>query len=406
MSNELIEHTFRHEFGRIIAKLSAKYGTTNLMEIEDAVSDAMVTALKTWSLNGTPDNPSGWFYRVADRNLIDKLRRKKKFDSDIAPILKPFPQEENKQQDELHLIRLMLWCAHPALEYRDQIAMMLKLVSGFSNKEISAALLLNTETIKKRIQRAKTKIKSVENSVELPELSQVSDRFSSLRKAIYLTFNEGYFSINTSKTIREDIVYEALRLCKILTGISHENQSASFALMSLMTFHASRMESRISDKHTIVLLEDQDRSLWNRELIKIANGFLSIAMKEQRMSEYHIEACIAAVHTNSKSFADTDWKYISILYKSLSEAIPSPITKLNYAFSLLKSDNLKLSFEILSNINDEELKQQKYLYFATLSSYYMEVGNSEKGKKTLWQAIDSCDHDQIRSVLTKRLHAL
>ena len=402
MSNKVVEHTFRHEFGRIVAKLSAKYGTTNLMEIEDAVSDALISALKTWGYDKIPENPAAWLFKVADNKLLDKLRRKQKYENDILPKLS-FDKAESVEQDELELIRLMLWCAHPSLEYRDQIAIILKLVSGFSNKEIAAALLLNVETIKKRIQRAKKKIKSLESTVELPFIKNVPERFSSLRKALYLTFNEGYFSLNTSNTVREDLIYEALRLCKILTDIDHENRMASYALLALMTFHTSRLESRVTGEDSIVLLEDQDRSLWNRDLIKIANLYLGKSMNKKQMTEYHIEACIAAVHTNSKHYNDTDWEYISELYKSLCKAIPNPITKLNYAFSLLKAGNNSDCIAILEKINVSELNQHRYLYHATLSTYYKEINNLSLSKKSLWDAIDSCQHDEVRKVLTKRL---
>jgi len=404
MSESIVEHTFRHEFGRIVAKLSAKYGTTNLMEIEDAVSDAMLSALKSWGIKGTPENPAGWLFRVADHKLIDKLRRKQKYNQDILHNLENESVYLQTEESELNVIRLMLWCAHPQLDYKDQIAMMLKLVSGFSNKEIAAALLVNVETVKKRIQRAKRKIKNHETTVKLPILNEVPDRFSSLRKAIYLTFNEGYFSISTTETIREDVVFEALRLCKILTDVQHENRSASFALMALMTFHASRLESRLSENQTIVLLENQDRSFWNRELIVIANRYLSKSMDKKLLTEYHIEACIAAVHTNSKSYGETDWQYISVLYKSLSDAMPSPITKLNYAFSLLKAGELDLAFDILNEISIGKIKQQAYLYYATLASYYDEIGNEKARQENIWKAIDTCDHQEIRNVLRKRLN--
>lgn len=404
MSESIVEHTFRHEYGRIVARLSAKYGTTNLIEIEDAVSDAMLAALKSWHINGAPDNPAGWFFRVADRKLIDKLRRKQKYNQDILPSLDSNRYHVISEESELDLIRLMLWCAHPILDNKDQIAMMLKLVSGFSNKEIAMALLLNTETVKKRIQRARTKIKSKESALKLPTLEAVPERFSTLRKAIYLTFNEGYFSLSTSQTVREDIVYEALRLCKILTEVDHENRSATFALMALMTFHSARLESRLSDDHSIVLLEDQDRSLWNRDLIVIANGYLNKAMQKKKMSEYHVEACIAAVHTNTKMYEDTDWQYIAILYKSLSDATPSPITKLNYAFALLKSGEIDLVYSILNDIEVHKIHQQAYLYYATLASYFAEIGKEDKRKENIWKAIDNCGHEEIRNVLRKRLN--
>lgn len=400
-SNQLIEHTFRHESGRIVAWLSKKYGTTELMEIEDAVSDALLAGLKSWSYSKTPDDPAAWLSKVAERKLLDKLKRKQKYYQDIVP--KIVQDEEEKPQSELDLIRLMLWCAHEDVSYRDQIALMLKLVSGFSNKEIATALIMTHESVKKRIQRAKNKIVKKENHIELPLVKDVPNRFSSLRKAIYLIFNEGYFSLNDNNTVREDLIYEGLRLGKVLSDIEHSKSHVTYALVSLMLYHTSRLNARFTKDDAIILLEDQDRSLWDHGLINLANTYLGKAMKAQQLSEYHIEASIAAVHANSKYYENTDWNFISGLYKTLTEAISNPIAFMNYAFALLQAGKIDLAYEVLNDIDDNSLHQQQYLYFATMANYFVLKDNHQEASHYLWKAIDSCNNDKVRTVLKKRL---
>jgi len=236
-TNEIVEHLFRHESGHIISRLSARYGMVHLSEIEDAVSEALVRALKTWSIKDIPESPAAWLYSVASRILIDVLRRKQLYFEKVSPQYKLNSRIESKSEDEFSTIKLMLWCAHPDLSSKDQLGLMLQLVSGFSIKEISSALLMSGENTKKRLQRARAKLKKLESQLQLPNISDVEDRFPILRSAIYLGFNEGYYSISHDNILREDLIFEALRLAHLLCSTPHSDRPISQALMGLMLYH-------------------------------------------------------------------------------------------------------------------------------------------------------------------------
>ncbi len=402
-TNEIVEHLFRHESGRIISRLSARYGMVHLTEIEDAVSEALVRALKTWSIKDVPESPAAWLYSVASRILIDVLRRKQLYFEKISPQYKIHSQIQSKSEDEYATIKLMLWCAHPDLSPKDQLGLMLQLVSGFSIKEISSALLISVENMKKRLQRARAKLKKLESQLQLPDITKVEDRFPILRSAIYLGFNEGYHSVSHDNILREDLIFEALRLNHLLCSTPHADRPISQALMGLMLYHTSRIPARRSNDNSLILLEDQDRKLWDQKMIQIANDYMESAMTSEYYTPYHIEAMIAGIHTQTKDYTSTNWKLISDLYGKLTEVKKSPIIKLNYCFSLLKSDQMSKAENVISELQPESFGIHQYLYFAVCSYLEKELGNVDKQKGLLWNAIDCAPNEATRKILKERL---
>ncbi len=402
-TNEIVEHLFRHESGHIISRLSARYGMVHLSEIEDAVSEALIRALKAWSIKDVPESPAAWLYSVASRILIDVLRRKQLYFEKVSPQYKVNSQITSKSQDEYSTIKLMLWCAHPDLSSKDQLGLMLQLVSGFSVKEISSALLMSTESTKKRLQRARAKLKKLESQLQLPNIPEVEDRFPILRSAIYLGFNEGYYSVSHNSILREDLIFEALRLNYLLCSTPHSDRPISQALMGLMLYHTSRIPARRTHDNSLILLEDQDRSKWDQKMIYMANEYMEKAMTSEYFTPYHIEAVIAGIHTQTKDYESTNWQIISDLYCKLTKVNESPIIKLNYCFSLLKSGQLQKAKAGISDLQSDSFGIHQYLYFAVCSNLEKELGDKQKQKLLLWSALDCAPNDAIRKILKERL---
>jgi len=405
-TNKIVEHLFRHESGHIISKLSAKYGMTHLSEIEDAVSEALIRALKTWSIKDTPESPAAWLYSVASRILIDVLRRKQLYHEKVSSQYKTTLQNQGNDEDEYTTIKLMLWCVHPELSTKDQLGLMLQLVSGFSIREISNALLSTEESMKKRLQRARAKLKKLESGLELPSISHVEERFPILRSALYLGFNEGYYSISHDNILREDLIFEALRLTHLLCTTPHQDKPISQALMGLMLYHTSRIPARRTADNSLILLEDQDRTKWDEQMIHIANDYVDKAMQSTHYTPYHVEALIAGIHTQTKDYNKTNWKLIAGLYSKLTEANNNPIIKLNYCFALIKSGDITRASQALTPLDAHMFGVHKYLYFAVCSNLAQAKHNAADEKKHLWHAIDHAPNDTTRKILQERLRKI
>ena len=402
-TNEIVEHLFRHESGRIISQLSSRYGMVHLTEIEDAVSEALIRALKTWSIKDVPDSPSAWLYSVASRILIDVLRRKQLYYEKITPQFQLNQSSKSTKQDEFATLKLMLWCAHPALSPKEQLGLMLQLVSGFSIKEISSALLVAPETMKKRLQRARKKIKALESELNLPDLSDVPERYPILRSAIYLGFNEGYYSVHHDNVFREDLIFESLRLNHLLCSTPHSDLGISQALMGLMLYHTSRIPARRNENNSIILLEDQDRKKWNQNMIHIANEYMEKAMQSDYYTPYHIEAIIAGIHTQTKDYKSTNWQLIANLYAKLHEVNNNPLVQLNFCFALLKAGNLDEAQAQMEQLSEDTFGIHQYLFYAVQSNLAQELNDIEKQKFYLWQAVDKAPNAATRNVLRERL---
>jgi len=402
-TNEIVDHLFRHESGHIISRLSSRYGMVHLSEIEDAVSEALVRALKTWSYKDTPESPAAWLYTVASRILIDVLRRKQLYYEKISPQYKLKSQTSDATEDEYATIKLMLWCVHPDLSTKDQLGLILQLVSGFSIKEISSALLTTPESTKKRLQRARAKLRKLEAQLQLPEISEVEDRFPILRAAIYLGFNEGYYSVSHDNIFREDLIFEALRLNYLLCSTPHSDRPISQALMGLMLYHTSRIPARRTNDNSLILLEAQDRKKWDQKMIHIANEYMEKAMTSEYFTPYHIEAVIAGIHTQTKDYKSTNWKIISDLYGKLTEVNKSPIIKLNFCFALLKSGQLEKANLNISELKPDSFGIHQYLYFAVCSNLAKDLGDKPNQKLQLWKALDSAPNAATSKILKDRM---
>jgi len=408
--NKLVDHLFRHESGKMVAVLTRVFGFSNIEQAEDIVQDTLIRALETWRFGKMPQNPQAWLYRTAKNKAIDLIRReqvKHKIVNDIAPLLKseytlaPKMTEmftENEVRDSE--LRMMFACCHPSISYEAQLTLILKTLCGLSVKEIGSAFLTNEETIQKRLYRTKEKIKTEHITLDYPGADAMQARTDTVLKALYLLFNEGYNSSHPEKLIREDLCEEAIRLTILLTENPKTNYPHTNALLALMCYHTSRFESRLDDKGFIVLLKDQDRTKWNRFLIKKGNDYLNQSATGDTIHDYHIEAAIASEHANAELYEATNWQMILQLYNTLLSRGNNPIVQINRCLVLAEVEGYEKAINELLQIKGFD---ENCYYNTSLGEMYMKNANKERAKhyfqKALMLTSSSAEIELIRRKL-------
>ncbi len=341
MQTELLPHLFRTEYTKIVSVLCRLFGIAHIEIAEDIASETFVTAAEFWGISGVPQNPTAWLYTVAKNKAKDYYKHNQIFTQKIAPQL----TKRNDNEDEFDIdlsnqsitdsqLQMMFAICHPSISAEAQICLSLRILCGFGIDEIADAFLTNKETVKKRLFRAKEKLRIEKVKIELPQEEEIIKRLDAVLLTLYLLFTEGYYSSNKSTVLRKDLCLEAMRLTYLLLENELTNQPQVNALLSLMCFHASRFDARINVAGEIVLYEDQDESLWSSELIEKGIFFLNKASKGNHLSKYHLEACIAYWHTK-KADNKEKWQNILQLYNQLLQIAYSPVAALNrtYAFS-------------------------------------------------------------------------
>ncbi|MBO9562337.1 MAG: sigma-70 family RNA polymerase sigma factor [Niastella sp.] len=407
---QVVEHLFRHESGKMIAVLTRVFGTHNLSMAEDVVQEAFLKAAQTWRYDQLPDNPAAWLMRVAKNKAIDIIRRQhtyRLYSEELAHHLQAQANEAVSIAEQLFLdteiadsqLRMIFTCCHPSLKEEDQIALTLKTISGFSTAEIARALVTNETVIQKRLYRAKQFLKEEQIKLEIPTGAQLTERLEIVYAVLYLLFNEGYNSGKEDELIRRDLCVEAMRLALLLTQHPAGNQPATFALLSLMCFQASRFESRMGENNTIILLQHQDRNTWSKELIEKGFQFLTHSSQGQTLTIYHIESAIAAEHCMTDTFENTNWERMLYLYDLLLEMKPTPLVQLNRAIVLAQMKQPQQAIRDIWNIDDvNKLLTSQYLFSAVLGDLYTQVGDGNNARKYLTQA-----HDLTTSLAEKKL---
>ncbi|HEY2721504.1 MAG TPA: sigma-70 family RNA polymerase sigma factor [Chitinophagaceae bacterium] len=408
--NQIVDHLFRHESGKMVSVLSRLLGLRNLEIAQDIVQDTLLQAMNTWPYNNIPENPSAWLYRVARNKAIDFLRRRKKF-NEIAPQYSYLLQSEytlastvnnlfleNEIQDSQ--LRMIFACSHPAITEESQIALTLKTLCGLNAGEIAKAFLTNEETINKRIYRAKEKIRIERIELNVPQGKELPMRLDIVLKSLYLLFNEGYNSSHPDLLIRDDLCQEATRLVFLLTTYQLTNTSRTNALLSLMCFQASRLQARLDDKGNIILLKHQDRSKWYKPLIERGTRYLELASETADISAYHLEAAIASLHAVAPTFEQTDWKSIYDLYEVLYKLQPVPIIALNKAIASAYATSKENALDQLLKIKGLE---NYYLYHTSVGEIYFELDNRKMAKKFYEIALNLTTSKQERQLLKTKI---
>lgn len=363
----LVDHYFRHESARLIAVLTGRLGVRHFPLAEDAVQVALTAALSKWSMHGVPDEPTGWLLRVATNHAIDVLRREsRKFeltaDQGEVQTRPPATSLDDELQDSL--LRMIFACCDPRIPAESQTALALKTLCGFSTREIARALLSTSQSIEKRISRAKRCL--CESKLELDDLTAeaMADRLPSVQHVVYLLFNEGYSSTRPDDFIRVELCEEAVRLALLLAESDPTCGSASSAFLALLLFHSARLDARLDQLGGIVLFDDQDIRRWDLRLLKEAFRWFERATSQPVCTRYHAEAMIAAEHSRGKLTGVTDWDRIVSGYDLLCRLSPSSVHQLNRAIAIAHRGDVDSALRIVDSLDCRSLEQRYHLWHA------------------------------------------
>lgn len=396
----------------MISVIARIIGYDKVDEAEDIVQDTLLKAMQTWSIKGVPDNPEAWLYSVAKNKAIDEIRKNKnkvKYESEISSLLytdmsliptidKMFLDNEIEDSQ----LRMIFACCHPSIAIEYQIALILKILAGFSSKEISRALLTNEETTNKRIYRAKKKLAEKNKELSVPIGEQAEERIHSVNRVIYLIFNEGYNATTGDRILREDLCFEAKRLAELLTASHRFRNDYTTSLLALIKCHLSRNKARFDAENNLVTLDKQDRRLWDREMMESA--FIDMQkVKIRTTNKYFLEASISATHCVGPSIEKTDWAMIVSLYDSLYRLEQSPYILLNKFIAISYFKSIGEAITLMKGITELE---NYYLFHSTLSHLYKRDGNMEMAIKSLEKAITLTENKQEIKHLRRKIEKL
>jgi len=414
--NQTVDQLFRREWGKLVAVLTKLFGTENLQLAEDVVQETLLSALNNWKINGLPNNPEAWLFSAARNKAIDILRKQQlhqQYTRNITPLLKseyslsPTVHElVNANSIDDDQLKMMFVCCHPMLSSEAQVAIILKTLCGFSVAEIAKAFVCSYDTIEKRLYRARQALKENNVSFDLPNLNQLNERLENVLTAIYLLFNEGYNSTHHDDLIRTDLMQEAIRLCELTCKSKLVNNGSGYALLSLMCFTAARNKARIDNRGNIVLLKEQDRTLWDIKLIIRAIEYLDKSSASEKVSRYHIEAGIAFEHAKAKQYADTNWKNVLHYYDVLYQLQPSPIVALNRAIIIAETHGAATAIEAIHAIPNIEQLKNFYLLPATLGELHSQLHQNEKAVKYFIEAMQLTQSAAEKYLLQQKIDRL
>lgn len=410
---QVVEHLFRHEAGKMVATLTGIFGLEHLALAEDVVQEALARALQTWPFYGVPQNPSAWIMRTSRNLALDVVRRQKVF-RDKEPEIIRLVEEKDAEPNaaifsELEIsddrLRMMFVCCHPQIPAEAQVALALKTLCGFSITEIARAFLTSDAAIAKRITRAKQKIAEAKIPFEIPAGAELVRRLDGVLHALYLLFNEGYKASAGDKLVREDICAEAIRLTELLSEHSAGNQPQTHALLALMCLNSARTPARTNDAGHLLRLRDQDRTLWDQSLM--ARGMYHLAQSAEggELSEYHLQAGIAACHCMARDYEATDWPQILSLYNRLWEFDGSPVVALNRAVALAEVNGPQAGIEAVRAIPDRQSLAGYYLYHAVLGEFESQLNHLSAAAVHFRKALELAEIKSERAHLASRLKA-
>lgn len=394
-----IEKTFREEHGRVLAALISQLGDFELAE--DAMQDALVNALERWEIDGVPRNPGAWLTTVAKRRAIDRLRRTR-FEDPSAPMPVFLAQEEPEMDDSIpdDRLKLMFTCCHPALAMEAQVALTLHTLGGLSTPEVARAFLVAEPTMAQRLARARRKIRDAGIPYRIPPADLLPERLNALLAVIYLIFNEGYVATSGDTSIRHELCHEAIRLCRILVGLMPASAEAR-GLMALMLLHDSRRSARLKPAGDLVLLDEQDRALWDSVEIQEGIAVLDEAIALRDPGPYQVQAAISALHAQAPSAAETDWFQIALLYDTLARMIPSMVVKVNRAVAVAMAQSPELGLRMLVQL--EQDAENFYPYHAARADLLRRTNEREAAADAYQRALELCGNPAERAYLQRRL---
>ena len=412
---ELSEHFFRRESGRLVAALTRIFGVHNLALAEDVVQDAFCRALEVWKVRGAPENPSAWLMTAAKNRALDIVRKERtartfapemgrllETEWTLAPLIDEAFAAHTIQDEQL---RMMFSCCHPDLPEEAQLALILNILCGFGAGEIAGEFLTSRAAIEKRLARGKKALAEARTLFDLGA-AQFEVRLETVRRALYLLFNEGYHGASAESVVRAELCEEALRLTSMLREHPPAATPASNALAALMCLHAARLPARIDAAGDLSALVDQDRSRWDKRLLAEGLALFDHATTGEELSPYHLEAAIAVTHASARSLEETDWRAIVSLYDRLMAIAPSPVVALSRAVAIGQRDGAERGLEALDAITDRERLSNYPFYPAARAEFEQRRGRRESAREHFQAALVLARNDAERRFLEKRLREL
>ena len=410
-ASQLPEHYFRHEFGRLVSVLSRRFGVHRVELCEDAVQTALLRAVQSWPQRGEPNDRSAWLYRVAHNEVLGALRRVKRTDASVddaehvadeASAEEAVLLEHEVKDDQL---RMLFVCANPEIPRESQIVFALKTLCGFSVEEIALRLFQSREAVYKRLQRARSILRECVVELEPANLGELATRLPAVLEILYLLFTESYSSAQPDQLIRHELCEEAIRLALLLEEHPVGALPETAALLALMYLDAARFDSRVDGTGGLLLLEQQDRSLWDRDLIAIGISCLHRAARGDVFTRYHAEAAIAAEHCLAPTYEQTRWAEIARLYQMLDGVAPSPINTLNRSIAIAEWHGPEAALALLEAINPPAWLLGYYLWDATLGELYRRRGDRDRAVAHLTRALNAAPTHAEKALLRRRLDA-
>lgn len=420
-----IEHIFREESGRILATLIGLLGSFDLAE--EVMQEAFTTALEQWPKQGMPTNPRAWLVSTAHRKAIDLLRRRARFDSKrdelqkIAQLEQQLADADNDMRhhgqtgdDSLNFdlsnrelfkddrLRLIFTCCHPALALEAQVALTLRTLCGLTTDEIARSFLVPLPTMAQRLVRAKQKIRDAHIPYQIPPEQELVPRLEAVLLVVYLVFNEGYSATSGDTAIRHELCAEAIRLGRILCLLL-PNQSETRALLALMLLHDSRRKARTANNGETILLEEQNRELWNQEQIQEGLFLVENALRDGPPGPYALQAAIAALHARARRAENTDWRQIVALYRMLLQVQSSPVVELNHAAAVAMADGPASGLALLDILETRSELREYYLLPAARADLLRRLERWSEAADAYRHALDLAPSTAARSFLSRRL---
>jgi RNA polymerase sigma-70 factor (ECF subfamily) len=407
----LVEHFFRHEYGRLVATLSRRVGVQHIEAVEDAVQSALMTALESWK-TGVPDNPSAWLFRVAHNHVIGALRQRagrrrilERIANDDAGALDHGPDALLPGEVRDDLLRMLFACCDDAIPGESQLVLALKTLCGFGVREIALRLFTSEANVYKRLGRARDRLRSA--PPELGELSgeHYASRLPAVHTILYLLFTEGYLSSHAETAIRRELCSEAIRLATLLAEHPVGEAPETFALLALMHLHAARITARQDGSGGLLLLEEQDRSLWDGQQIQTGLAWLARSADGDQFSRYHAEAGVAAEHCLARSFDETRWDRVVQCYALLEQSAPSALHTLNRAVAVAEWQGPAAGLAVLDGFEPPTWLAGSHLWAAVLADLHRRCGNHDTAARYRDVAIASAPTAAVKAVLQRRLGA-
>lgn len=406
----LLEHLFRHQAGRMVARLTRLLGPAFMTIAEEAVQESMVRALQIWPYQGVPESPGGWLFRVAHNAAIDAVRRNKIFGDKTESMVAELSRSATVQPDDPELeeqlrddeLRMIFMCCHPAIPHESSVALSLKTVGGFNVREIARAFLADDTAIAQRLVRAKRLIREQSLTLEMPHGAELSQRLDTVCEVIYFMFNEGYAALEGESLIRYDLCQEALRLGLLIASSSIVTPCVH-ALVALMALQSARLPARTNEAGDIVLLESQDRGRWDQRLIALGFHHFDRSMSGFDASEYHVQAAIAATHARAAHAGAHDWPLILQLYDELITMKNSSVIALNRAVAVSKVHGAAQALAAIESLDNSSDLRNYHLLMSVRGQLLLELGRLNEAADCFQSALRCRCSEPERRFLQRKL---